>query len=100
MITSLITTAEISFTAQRMITKDSRIVVEFEYSDKNYSRSLLYFNQEYESKKLKLKLNVYSEQDAKNQPLLIDLDSTKKAFLADIGDNIGNAFYPTADSGL
>ena len=90
--------AEISFTAQRMITKDLRIVVEFEYSDKNYSRSLLYFNQEYESRKLKLKFNVYSEQDAKNQPLLLDLDSTRKAFLADIGDDIGNAFYPTADS--
>jgi hypothetical protein len=90
--------AEISFTAQRMITKDSRIVVEFEYSDKNYSRSLLYFNQEYESRKLKLKFNLYSEQDAKNQPLLLDLDSTRKAFLADVGDDIGNAFYPTADS--
>ena len=90
--------AEISFTAHRMITKDSRVVVEFEYSDKNYSRSLLYFNQEYESRKLKLKFNLYSEQDAKNQPLLIDLDSTRKAFLSDIGDDIGNAFFPTADS--
>ncbi|TAH40423.1 MAG: hypothetical protein EYC69_11475 [Bacteroidetes bacterium] len=90
--------AEIRFTAQRMITKDSRVVAEFEYSDKNYSRSLLYFNQEYESRKLKIKFNLYSEQDAKNQPLLIDLDSTRKAFLSDIGDDIGNAFFPTADS--
>ena len=90
--------AELSFTAQRMVTKDSRIVVEFEYSDKNYSRSLLFFNQEYESRKLKLKLNVYSEQDSKNQPLLLDLDSTRKAFLTDLGDNINGALYPTADS--
>lgn len=90
--------AEISFTANRMITKDSRISVEFEYSDKNYSRSLLYFNQEYESSKLKLKFNLYSEQDSKNQPLLLDLDSTRKSFLAGLGDDIDQAFYPTADS--
>ncbi len=91
-------TAELRFTVKNMITKDTRIVIEFEYSDKNYSRSLLYLNQEYESEKLKLKLNMYSEQDAKNQPLLIDMDSTRKAFLAGIGDRIDQAFYPTGDT--
>ncbi|MBP6334088.1 MAG: hypothetical protein KA444_01355 [Bacteroidia bacterium] len=90
--------AELTFSARRMITKDSRIQVEFEYSDKNYSRSLLYLNQEYESNKVKIKLNLFSEQDAKNQPLLIDIDSTRKTFLSNLGDSIGDAFYPTADS--
>ena len=91
-------TAEVTFTAKRLITKDSRIVVEFEYSEKSYARSLLYFNDEFETQKYKLKLNVYSEQDSKNQPLLQELDSAKKAVLDTVGDNVDRAFYPTADS--
>ncbi len=91
-------TAELSFTVHRLITKDSRIVAEFEYSDKNYSRSLIYLNNEFESNKLKIKFNLYSEQDSKNQPLSIELDSAKKSVMANAGDNILNAVYPTADS--
>lgn len=91
-------TAEVTFTANRLVTKDSRIVVEFEYSDKNYARSLFYFNNEFESNKLKLKFNLYSEQDSKNQPLLLDLDSAKKSLMASVGDSIQLAFFPTADS--
>ena len=91
-------TSELSFTARRLITKDSRIVAEFEYSDKNYSRSLIYLNNEFESNKLKIKFNLYSEQDSKNQSLSIDLDSAKKAVMANAGDSIQNAVFPTADS--
>ena len=91
-------TAQLSFTTKRLITKDTRIVAEFEYSDKNYARSLLTMNNEYESSRLKMHLNLYSEQDSKNQSLNQQLDSAQKALLASIGDSIQNAFYPTADS--
>ncbi len=91
-------TAEITFTAKRLINQYSRIVIEFEYSDKNYSRSLFYANNEYEFQKTKLRVNFYSEQDAKNQPLLQDLDNDQKLFLSQLGDNIQEAFYPNIDS--
>jgi len=91
-------TAEIIFTAKRFITKDARLIVEFEYSEKSYSRSLLYFNDEVETKKMKVKFNFYSEQDSRNQPLVIELDSARKQIMSDAGDNIDSAYYNTADS--
>jgi hypothetical protein len=91
-------TSEITFTPKVLITKDKRIVAEFEYSDKNYARSLLYFNDEWQTDKVKLKFNFYSEQDSKNQPLLQDLNDEQKQFLASLGDSISMAFYLAADS--
>jgi hypothetical protein len=91
-------TAEVTFTAKKLVTKDSRIVVEFEYSEKSYARSMLYFNDEWQAEKYSIKFNAYSEQDSKNQPLLQELDSAKKTVLANVGDSTSQAFYPTADS--
>ncbi len=90
--------AELTFTSRRLITKDLRIFVEFEYSDRNYARSLLYFNNEVEQGKLTTRINIYSEQDSRNQPLQQQLNADQKLVLAQAGDNPQNALIESIDS--
>ena len=82
---------EIIFTANQFITKDKRIIIEFQYSDLNYARSLFAYNASIESEKYDVWFNYYNEQDAKNQPIQQGLDLEQKQVLSLAGDNITDA---------
>lgn len=90
--------AEIVFTPNQLITKDRRITVEFQYSERNYSRTMLQLASGIRSEKFDAYLNVYSEQDSKNQPLQQDISQAERQFLAEIGNDIQNAVVPAIDS--
>ena len=90
--------SEITFTTRNPITKDSRIVVEFQYSDQNYARSLFQSSNHYQSDRLDFWFNMYSEQDAKNQSLQQDLSLAQRQLLIGIGDSLDLARTNSIDS--
>ncbi|MBS1651961.1 MAG: hypothetical protein JSU07_08135 [Bacteroidetes bacterium] len=84
-------TGEITFTARQQITKDKRITAEFQYAERNYSRSMIYFSEEIKSKKATYFFNAFSEQDNKNRPLQQTLTQDQKNILYNIGDTLSKA---------
>jgi hypothetical protein len=91
-------TAQVTFTANRMITQDARIQVEFEYADRNYLNLNLYLYDEARfSDKFKLRLGVYSNSDSRNSPIDQSLNSDENRFLGSLGDSIQHAYYPVAN---
>jgi hypothetical protein len=90
--------AELSFTSRRLITKDSRIVVEFEYAERNYARSVFFTGSSIQTEKASLNINFFSEQDHKNQGLFQELTDDRIAKMASAGDSLHLAFDWNVDS--
>lgn len=88
-------TNEVRFMPRRPINQFSRIQIEFEYRTNNYLNSLLYAYDELSiGKKWQIKMNAYSNQDAKNQPFQQNLTGEQKRLLAGIGDSVQDALIP------
>jgi len=78
---------EIIFNSTFPITSEMRITVDYQYSERNYSRLLVYGGGQIESEKLKIGVSVYSENDAKNQPLQQNLSEEQVEILSNAGDD-------------
>ena len=81
---------EITFTNKILITKDSRIIVEFEYSDQNFNRTLYALNTEYLQDGLRLHFNLFNQQDSRNFTGNQPLTDEQKQQLSLAGDNFQN----------
>lgn len=91
-------TAELTFTPNQIINKDQRIIVEFQYADQNFARSVIFQENHYQKGKLAVDLNIYSEQDSKNQPLQQDLSESDQLLLTRIGDDLEGALVSGIDT--
>jgi len=88
--------AEIRFNTTFPVTNDMRIAIDFQYSDRNYTRFITYEKAEYTTEKLQINGYFYSENDAKNQPLLQNLSDQQKQILADAGNDTNKMISQSA----
>jgi hypothetical protein len=83
--------AEITFTANVLITRFSRLRVDFEYSDRIYGRTALSAAHQQQSGKWRFFSNYYLEKD---NPLTISLTDADQLLLSQIGDSLHKARVP------
>lgn len=90
---------ELRFNPTFPITSEMRISVEYQYSEQNFTRLVAYAGggHQTENNKLHLKAHVYSESDAKNQPLLQNLNTDQVDVLQQAGDNPSLMFAPSVN---
>lgn len=87
---------EITFTSLYPITSEMRISVEYQYSDRNFTRFVAYGGVNHEQEKWSLGGYVYSENDVKNQPLQQNLSTEQAQVLANAGDDQSLMVAPSA----
>ncbi len=86
---------EVRFNATYPITSAMRISIEYQTTERNYSRIIAYGGGDYESEKLKIGAFVYSENDAKNQSLQQNLSDPQKEILSNAGDDMSQMISPS-----
>ena len=89
---------EVRFNTTFPITNDMRIRVEFQFSNRNYTRFISYENAEYKTNNIEISGYFYNENDVKNQPIQVNLTAAQKQILANAGNNtnlmVGESAYP------
>lgn len=82
---------ELRFTARRLVTDQMRLIVEFEYTDQNYLRSLTTYKLNAQKNNWNTYLNYYHENDSKKPSVNNDLDSLEQFILSQSGDEQSSA---------
>lgn len=87
---------EIIFNSTFPITSEMRITVDYQFSERNYSRFTVFGGANYNTEKLSLNVSIFSESDAKNQSLQQNLSTEQIQILAEAGDNRDLMTAPSA----
>lgn len=87
---------EIIFTSLFPINSEMRINVEYQYSDRNYTRFVTYAGATHEEEKWSIGGYLYSENDVKNQPLQQNLSAEQVAILKEAGNDSSLMTAPSA----
>ncbi|THH39470.1 hypothetical protein [Neolewinella litorea] len=90
--------AELTFTTRRLITRDARITVEYEYADQRYLRTLTAGSSHYTRGRISGYVNLYSQQDSKNATGDLRLTAAQREALSLAGDNPNGVVVPSIDT--
>jgi hypothetical protein len=90
--------AEVTFSPQHLITRNSRIKIDFEYSDFNYSRSLYHLSHYQQLGKLSVHANYYREADNPDNSPNLTLKDSERKILQQVSENVSQVSVPGADS--
>ncbi len=89
-------TAELTFTTRFPVYRNNRILVEFEYSERNYTRLMGGLNLRKKLKNTKLHIGILAEKDINGQNLTEILDDSLKNILRNAGDDPQKAIITSA----
>ena len=78
---------EIRFNTTFPITNDMRVRIEFQFSNRNYTRFVTYEKAKYKGETFNIAGYFYNENDVKNQPIQLSLTDDQKQILANAGNN-------------
>ncbi|MDX5427663.1 MAG: hypothetical protein LPK46_05440, partial [Bacteroidota bacterium] len=87
-------TGEVTFTPLRPITRESRIIVEFQYTEQNYLRTLVYGGAGWQDDRFGISLDIYNEADQRSQPLRGEFSPEEQQALVNAGNDPLQAFVP------
>lgn len=87
---------ELVFTPLFTITSEMRIVVEYQFTNQNYTRIVSYAGASHENKNWRFGGYLYSESDLKNQPLQQSLSKEQVVVLQNAGNDPSKMNAPSA----
>jgi hypothetical protein len=89
---------EITFTPRVVLTQFSRVVVDYEYAERSYNRSILTASHQQTHKRVSFSINYYQEGDNARRPLGFELSPEDYQHLSEAGDKRLNQTVSSVDT--